>query len=371
MGAGLIIALVGIMMAASWWWLVGRRERAVSDQLRRLYTVVNQQKQIMDGVNSALSSGIVLNDLNGVIYYANQSFARMAGKDINALRGHPHTDLGPDLARSLVTHTLAVHQSGHLSSFTETLMVEGYQRYFFTSCTPFRDEAGRMTGVVSVYSDVTDLAMAQQKAQRMVNQTVNAFVRAIETVDSYLRGHSALTAQLAVTLAYCLGKTDPVTLATLRTAANLSQIGMIQLPKELFTKSGMLTPEERALLQNHVEYAKHALEGIDFGLPVMEAIVQMYERMNGSGYPEGLSGDAICENARILAVANTFCALVRSRSYRQAHSVEQALEILEEQPPKYDMQVVEALRQFLPTEQGRAFLDLLENDRDSESDMSG
>ena len=371
MGAGLIIALVGIMMAASWWWLVGRRERAVSDQLRRLYTVVNQQKQIMDGVNSALSSGIVLNDLNGVIFYANQSFARMAGKDLNALRGHPHTDLGPDLARSLVTHTLAVHQSGHLSSFTETLLVEGYQRYFFTSCTPFRDEAGRMTGVVSVYSDVTDLAMAQQKAQRMVNQTVNAFVRAIETVDSYLRGHSAFTAQLAVTLAYCLGKTDPVTLATLRTAANLSQIGMIQLPKELFTKSGMLTPEERALLQNHVEYAKHALEGIDFGLPVMEAIVQMYERMDGSGYPEGLSGDAICENARILAVANTFCALVRSRSYRQAHSVEQALEILEEQPPQYDMGVVEALRQFLPTEQGRAFLDLLENDRDSEPDMSG
>ena len=119
------------------------------------------------------------------------------------IRDSPHTDLGPDLARSLVTHTLAVHQSGSLSSFTETLMVEGHQRYFFTSCTPFRDEAGRMTGVVSVYSDVTDLAMAQQKAQRMVNQTVNAFVRAIETVDSYLRGHSALTAQLAVTLAYC------------------------------------------------------------------------------------------------------------------------------------------------------------------------
>lgn len=371
LGAGLVIALAGIMLAALWWWLVGRRERAVADQLRRLYTVVNQQKQIMDGVNSALSTGIVLNDLNGVIYYANQSFARMADIDVDALRGRPHTELGPDLARSLVTHTLAVHQSGGLSSFTEALPVEGNQRYFFTSCTPFRDEAGRMTGVVSVYSDVTDLATAQQKAQQMVNQTVNAFVRAIETVDSYLRGHSALTAQLAVTLAYCLVKTDPVTLSTLRTAANLSQIGMIQLPKELFTKSGLLTPEERALLQNHVEYAKHALAGIDFGLPVMEAISQMYERMDGSGYPENLSGDAICENARILAVANTFCALVRSRSYRLAHSVEQAMDILGEQPPKYDMRVVEALRQFLPTEQGKAFLALLESDRTEDPDQEG
>ena len=162
-----------------------------------------------------------------------------------------------------------------------------------------------------------------------------------------------------------------MTLSTLRTAANLSQIGMIQLPKELFTKSGLLTPEERALLQNHVEYAKSALAGIDFGLPVMEAISQMYERMDGSGYPEKLSGDAICENARILAVANTFCALVRSRSYRLAHSVEQAMEILDEQPPKYDMRVVEALRQFLPTEQGEAFLALLESDRTDESDQEG
>lgn len=162
-----------------------------------------------------------------------------------------------------------------------------------------------------------------------------------------------------------------MTLATLRTAANLSQIGMIQLPKELLTKSGLLTPEERALLQNHVEYAKQALAGVDFGLPVMEAISQMFERMDGSGYPESLDGSAICENARILAVANTFCALVRSRSYRQAHSVDQAMEILSAQPPKYDMQVVEALRQFLLTEPGQSFLALLESDRAKDADQEG
>lgn len=371
LGAVLVLALTGIMLFALWWWLVGRRERAVADQLRRLYLMVNQQKQIMDGVNSALSAGVVLNDLNGIIFYANQSFAHMVGVDAGSLRGRSYTDLGPDIARSLVTHTLAVHQTGDLSSFTETLPVDGSQRYFFTSCTPFRDEAGRMSGVVSVYSDVTDLAVAQQRAQQMVNQTVNAFVRAVEAVDSYLRGHSSLMAQLAVTLAYGLEKTDAITLATLRTAANLSQIGMIQLPRELLTKSGVLTPEERSMLQRHVEYAVRALEGIDFGLPVLEAISQMYERQDGSGYPAGLSGDAICENARILAVANTFCALVRSRSYRQALGVEQALGILEEQPPKYDVHVVAALRKFLASEQGAAFLALLHDSRDDKSEHEG
>ena len=370
-GAALVLALAGILLSALWWWLVGRRERAVADQLRRLYLMVNQQKQIMDGVNSALSAGVVLNDLNGIIFYANQSFAHMVGMDANSLRGRAYTDLGPDLARSLVTHTLAVHQTGNLSTFTETLPVDERPRYFFTSCTPFRDEAGRMSGVVSVYSDVTDLATAQQKAQQMVNQTVNAFVRAVEAVDSFLRGHSSLMAHLAVILAYGLEKTDATTLATLQTAANLSQIGMIQLPRELLTKSGALTAEERSLLQEHVEYARRALEGIDFGLPVMEAISQMYEREDGSGYPAGLSGNEIGENARILAVANTFCALVRSRSYRQALSVEQALEILEEQPPKYDMRVVEALRRFLASEQSAAFLAMLKNGRQDNDEYEG
>lgn len=356
MAAVLITALAAIVLMALWWWLVGRRERAVADQLRRLYQVVNQQKQIMDGVNTALSAGIVLNDLNGVIHYANQGYARMAGRDVGELRGLAHTQLLPDLARSLVTHTLAVHQSRGVVNFTEVLPVDGEARHFLTACSPFNDEKGRMSGVVSVYSDITDLVLAQQRAQHMITQTVAVFVRAIEAVDPYLCGQSTFTAQLAVALAHCLGQNNAETVATLRTAASLSQIGMIQLPRELLTKTGALSPAEREELHRHVEYARRALEGIDFGLPVLEAICQMYERLDGSGYPEGLTGDRICANARILAVANTFCALMRPRSYRTAHDIRGALSILSETPAKYDPQVVRALQGFLQTEQGRAFL---------------
>ena len=359
----LLVTLAGVILAALWWALVGRNERAVAAQMRRLYLVVNQQKQILDGVNSALSAGVVLNDLDGVIFYANDSFARMAGREAAALRGVQHTELGPEFAGSLVAHTLAVYESGGSSSFTEALPAGGKQRYFLTSCTPFRDEDGQLAGVVSVYSDMTDLALAQQRAQQMVTQTVNAFVRSIEAVDTYLRGQSALTAHLSVMLACSLGRTDAETLATLRTAANLSQMGMIQLPKDLLTKTETLTSEERAEMQKHVEYAREALAGIDFGLPVLEAITQMYERIDGSGYPLGLQGEAICDNARILAAANTFCALMRPRSYRMAHSMESALRILSETPPKYDPDIVRALRGFLRTEQGRAFLDLLADDQ--------
>ena len=82
----------------------------------------------------------------------------------------------------------------------------------------------------------------------------------------------------------------------------------------------------------------------------------MYERLDGSGYPVGLSNGAICGHARILAVANTFCALVRPRSYREAHDTDNALDILVETPPKYDISVVNALRVYLGTEPGKAFM---------------
>lgn len=354
--SAIMTVLVGVMLAALWWSLVSRNERAVAEQMHRLYLVVNQQKQIMDGVNSALSAGIVLNDLNGVIHYANQSFARMCAMDTAALRGKKYSELGMELAHSLVTHTLVVNRSGEPFNFAEALLVDGKLHYFLTSCTPFRDENGRLSGMVSVYSDMTEMALTQQRSQQMVAQTVNAFVRAIEAVDTYLRGQSAFTAQLAVALADGLGRNDAETLATLRTAANLSHVGMIQLPKELLTKTGALSDEERALLKKHVGFAREALADIDFGLPVLEAITQMYERLDGSGYPAGRTNGAICEHARILAVANTFCALVRPRSYREAHDTDDALKILSETPPKYDLSVVGALRVFLTTEPGKAFM---------------
>ena len=82
----------------------------------------------------------------------------------------------------------------------------------------------------------------------------------------------------------------------------------------------------------------------------------MNEFLDGTGYPEKLHGDQIGVHGRILAVANTFCALVRPRAYRNAKSVEAALGILESESAKYDPQVVRALRDFLKTPAGEKFL---------------
>ncbi|MCR4666006.1 MAG: PAS domain S-box protein [Desulfovibrio sp.] len=356
-GVALLIALAVILITALWWWVVGRRERAHADQMRKLYSLANEQKQILDSVNSALSAGIVLNDLSGKIYYVNQKYADMAHMAPERMFGMNHTQLPFDLAHSLVTHTIQINAKPVLTNFTEILPVGESKRHFLTACSPCIDENCYLTGMVSVYSDITELVEAQERAQHMVTQTVEVLVRAMEAVDPYLRGQSKSTASLAAHLAKNLAHDDEETLSTLRIAANLSQIGMIQLPKSLLLKTGSLSPEERLQMQEHVEYAKTSLEGVDFGLPVLEAITEMYERIDGSGYPAHLKGDEICFNARVLAVANTFCALMRPRSYRTAHTTESALKIFLTKPYKYDLSIVEALRRFLETETGRAFLE--------------
>ena len=349
---GILFSLIGMI----WWWLVGRRERAVSQELNELYQTVNEQKQLLDGINNSLPAGIVLTNDRGFIRYANPAFATMTGRQPSSLPGLDAEALfGYSTAQRITRHQTEVLENGTSVTFTDVVWLRSQKYHFNISCSPFREQDKAISGVVSVYRDITELVEAQERSQATVQQTITVLVNTIEAVDPYLRGQGALTGQLAAALVRHLGlsETDE---ATVKTAANLFQIGMLRIPTALLTKSGPLTPEERAQLEKHVDYTHEALAGIDFGLPVLEAITQMYERLDGSGYPGHLQGEAITVHARVLAIANTFCAMLRPRSYRQAKTIEQALDILELKPPKYDLDIVKALREYLGTPNGEKFL---------------
>lgn len=348
-----IIAMLGLGMI--WWWLVGRRERFIAAELRTLYQTVNKQKELLDGINAALTDGITLQDVQGGIVYANAAFASMIEKTPESIMGCTCKDLFGHQSGQICHTTDAVIQRGTSISFTDSMLIHDEKRHYQIACSPFHNAEGTLNGVVSVYRDITQLIKAQERTQNIIYQTVHVLVRAIEAVDPYLCGQSAQTGQLAVQLAQRLGL-GPEHENTLRTAANLSQIGMIQLPSQLLQKAGELTSEERAQMERHVEYASAVLKDIDFELPVLDAICEMHERLDGSGYPKQLRGNQIGINGRILAIANTFCALVRPRSYRKARSVESAMAILLTTPPQYDPVIVEELKQFLTTPQGKEFL---------------
>ena len=175
-----------------------------------------------------------------------------------------------------------------------------------------------------------------------MSQLVSALVSAIELRDPYLAGHSKRVAEFAAETARQL-RAEPEEIATVEMAANLSQIGKLAIPRALLTKAERLDDDEIALMQGHIEHAERALKGIEFDLPILETIRQMHERLDGTGYPDGLAAGAISRTGLILGACDVFCARIEPRSYRRGIDPQAALAILQQNDSRYDSDVVSAL----------------------------
>ncbi|MEA4838040.1 MAG: HD domain-containing phosphohydrolase, partial [Rhodospirillaceae bacterium] len=125
-------------------------------------------------------------------------------------------------------------------------------------------------------------------------------------------------------------------------------------PRELIRKEVRLTKEERRQMERHIDLTLEAIKDIQFDLPVPDTLAEMHERLDGSGYPKGVSGDAISRLGRILAVADVYAARTAPRSYRRAATPEDVLDILRNNGAKYDQRVVAALESYLKREKGRS-----------------
>jgi HD-GYP domain-containing protein (c-di-GMP phosphodiesterase class II) len=130
-------------------------------------------------------------------------------------------------------------------------------------------------------------------------------------------------------------------------AASIHDIGKTTIPAEILNKPGALNGIEMSLVQNHAYSGYEILKNINFGDPIAEIVWQHHERMNGSGYPRGLSGDEILLEARILAVADVVETMSSHRPYRPALMLEQALdEIRQEKGILYDGGAVDTCLQL-------------------------
>ncbi len=346
--------LLGTALAAGWWRQESRRQRELAAQHQGLAGRLDRQRRLLESVTDTVPDMIGLKDLRRRYLFANPALASAAGCSPEALLGRTDRDIFPPATAAMLDRldreALAI---GAVLVEDLELELESGRRILHLVEVPVREPDGRLTGVVAVARDVTPLAEARRQRERLVAQTVEVLVRAVELVDPYLLGHSFRVRDLAVRLAQELGLGEEAT-ATLRLAASLSQVGKLFVPRDLLTKPERHTPEEERQMQGHVAHAIRVLEGVDLDLPVVAAIAQMHERLDGRGYPRGLEGAAIGTEGRVLAVADVFCARIRPRSYRQAISPAEALGHLRSSPTRYDGRVVAALATIL--ERGREVL---------------
>ena len=155
--------------------------------------------------------------------------------------------------------------------------------------------------------------------------TVEALLRAVETADQSIRGHSERTANLASRLAHAchLSSTEQ---ETARVAGLLHDVGKLGIPTEILQKRGALTKDERALVNTHPEMGKQLVSGLGGLDRTVPAVLWHHERWDGAGYPHGISGEEIPVLARIISVVDSFDAMRRNRSYKDSISIQSALQ---------------------------------------------
>lgn len=170
---------------------------------------------------------------------------------------------------------------------------------------------------------------AQYHRERAAHRaTIRALVQAVDIKDRYTRGHSERVGQASAMIARELGMADD-RLEVVRIAGILHDVGKLGVPTRLLRKDGPLTPEERRVIELHPEYGHEMVRGIGFLGEARSAILHHHERIDGTGYPYGLSGEQIPVPARVVAVADSFDAMTSTRSYSRARPVAVALAELE------------------------------------------
>jgi HD-GYP domain-containing protein (c-di-GMP phosphodiesterase class II) len=172
--------------------------------------------------------------------------------------------------------------------------------------------------------------------------TISTLVLTIEGRDPYTAGHQRRVTQLACAIANEMHLPQEQ-IEGLRMAGLTHDIGKINIPAEILSKPGQLTDLEFGLIRMHPQTGHDILKAIEFPWPVAQMVLQHHERMDGSGYPQRLSGEEILLEARILGVADVVEAMASHRPYRSARGIDQALEeISQNKGVLYDAEIVDA-----------------------------
>lgn len=199
-----------------------------------------------------------------------------------------------------------------------------------------------------------ELVQTLETLRRTMEQSMGALSAALEMRDPYTAGHQLRVNDLSCAIAKEL-QLSPTQIEGIKVAALVHDIGKICVPTEILSKPGKLTPIEMSLIKAHSQAGYDILIGVEFPWPIGQIILQHHERLDGSGYPQGLSGAEILLEARIIAVADVVEAMASHRPYRPALGIEKALEeITRGKGILYDSEVADVCVRLF-TAQGYAF----------------
>ena len=294
-----------------------------------------------------IHDGIIVTDLEGNIIRWNPAAEKMFGYYQDEVF---QKKLGMLTTRFIKGHLRDGRWAGEMN-FTRKDGTEGICE---TTVIPLRDERGLISAVFGVSHDITEYKRSEGELQRSYHKlretliaTVNSLASTVEMRDPYTAGHQRRVTILACAIAEEMNVTEDQ-FDGLRLAGLVHDIGKFNVPVEILNKPGRITETEFNIIKTHPLAGYNLLREIEFPWPVAQIVLQHHERLDGTGYPQGLKNGGIMLEAKILAVADAVEAMSSHRPYRAAYGIEKALdEVLQQRGTLYDPKVVDAcLRVF-------------------------
>ena len=328
---GLLLVSITLIFVAIWKHSTNKRLKTLSEDLET-------RTSLLDSITDNITENIMLVNEDAKIEFINPSFSELISMRDDEVKG---VYLKNVLGKESTDDLLSVSVEKQLKDSITLQVNESSHEYHVTKT---KLESGKYNGFeLYVLHEITGLRNEQRKREQLSNGIINTLVKAVDLHDPYCANHSQRTSEVAYEIGKEMG-IESSSLENLKMAALLANIGKLFVSKDVLTKHDKLSKAESNELKRHIDYAVKILKDLTFNGPVVEIIAQKNERLDGSGYPEGLTEEGILIEAKILSVANAFVAMTSSRAYREGLKVDEVINILiEESGSQYDRHVVAAL----------------------------
>jgi len=280
------------------------------------------------------NDAIFLLDSEGKHALVNKKAAEMLGYPIEELIGLPYKDIiAPSEYKNTQNRIMTLLES-EPSSLQERVFrkKDGTEFPVEINLSTVRDAEGKPLYIQRIVRDITERKRAENELRQTANKLrqalgsiIQALASTVERRDPYTAGHQSRTADLARAIAFEMALSEDH-IEGVYMAGVIHDIGKISIPAEILSKPSRLNDLELSLVKDHSRIGYEILREIAFPWPIAQIVFQHHERINGSGYPQGLSGEDILLEARILGVADVLEAMASHRPYRPAHGLQKALE---------------------------------------------
>ena len=332
-------------------------------RLKRLEVALRESDTRLRTLSDNLPDGLVYQvifDESGQqrrFSYISAGIEKLHGITANEVLNDPMALYGQvveeDRQRLVECESLALANMSSFSTEVRSKMPSGEIKWILLSSAPHRTPDHHVIWD-GIEIDITDRKKAEEdlqqsfmKTRQVLGATIHAIAATVETRDPYTAGHQRRVSDLARTIATEMNlPRDQID--GLRLAGTIHDLGKISVPAEILSKPTKLTDIEFSLIKTHSQSGYDILKDIEFPWPIARMVLEHHERMDGSGYPEGLTGEQLLIESRILSVADVVESMASHRPYRPALGLDAALEeINKNKGILYDPEVADAcLRLF-------------------------